>query len=68
MNKTYMEDVLGITSTLTQQKMNLLIKQGNKSNDNFEDYIVYGWGKNDKGQLCSNPSANVNNPIKLKIS
>ena len=49
MNKTYMEDVLGITSTLTQQKMNLLIKQGNKSNDNFEDYIVYGWSKNDKG-------------------
>jgi hypothetical protein len=31
MNKTYMEDVLGITSTLTQQKMNLLIQENNKN-------------------------------------
>ncbi len=67
MNKTYMEDVLGITNVLTQQKINLLIQQNNKSTDNFEDYVIYYWGKNDKGQLCTNPSANVNNPAKLKL-
>lgn len=56
-----------MTSTLSQQKMNLLIHESNRNSDNFEDYIVHCWGKNDKGQLCTNPSANVTNIIKLKI-
>lgn len=67
MEKTYMEDVLGILNTLIQQKMRLLISDLNKITDDFEDYIVYSWGKNDRGQLCSNPSANISNPIKLKL-
>lgn len=67
MNKAYMEDVLGMTSTLTQQKMNLLIQQSNRVSDNFDEFLVHCWGKNDKGQLCTNPSAHVTNPIKIKI-
>lgn len=47
--------------------MNLLIHEGNKNTDNFDNYIVHGWGKNEKGQLCCNPSGGVNNPIKLKL-
>lgn len=67
MNKSYMEDVLGITNTLTQQKINYLIQENNKNSDKFDDYIIHYWGKNDKGQLCVNPSAHITNPIKLKL-
>jgi alpha-tubulin suppressor-like RCC1 family protein len=62
-----MEDVLGITTALVKHKMNLLLKQLNENTDSFDDYIVYSWGKNDKGQLCLNPSASVTVPIKLKL-
>lgn len=28
---------------------------------------MHAWGKNEKGQLCTNPSGNIGNPIKLKL-
>lgn len=62
-----MEDVLGMTSILTQQKMNVLIQLRNENRDNIEDYIVHCWGRNEKGQLCMNPSGVVNNLVKLKL-
>lgn len=68
MNKTYMQDVLGISNTSTQQKMNLLIQEANKNVQDFNNFTVYAWGKNDKGQLCTNPSANINNPVKMKLA
>lgn len=67
MSKVYMEDVLGISNTSTQQKMTLLINESNKNVEDFNNYVVHGWGKNDKGQLCMNPSANINNPVRLKL-
>lgn len=60
-----MVDVLGITGVKIQQRMKVRIHECNQ--DNPEDYYIYGWGRNDKGQLCANPSANVTNPIKIKL-
>lgn len=67
MDKTYMEDALGMTNILTQQKIGFLIQENNKVTDKFEDYNIYCWGKNDKGQLCANPSPVVNNAVKVKL-
>jgi hypothetical protein len=65
MSKTYME---GMTNSLAQQKICLSIQEHNKHGNRFEDYNVYMWGKNDKGQLCRNPSGIVSNAVKLKLS
>jgi hypothetical protein len=67
MDETYMEDVLGMTLPSIKHKINLLVQELNANTDNFEDYVVHSWGKNDKGQLCVNPSASVATPVKLKL-
>lgn len=60
-----MVDVLGITNIKIQQRMKVRIHECNEENP--EDYTIFGWGRNDKGQLGTNPSANVTNPIKIKL-
>ena len=65
MEKTYMEDVLGITNIKVQQRMKVRISECDEENP--EDYNIYAWGRNDKGQLCANPSANVTNAMKIKL-
>lgn len=66
-DKGYMEDVLGITTNKHQQKIKMHLQELKQNSENFENFIVHGWGINDKGQLMSNSSPVVNNPIKIKI-
>lgn len=67
LNKSYMEDSLGITGAKTQQKLKLLIDEALNIHSNPENYQILGWGRNDKGQLGANPFNKATNTVKPKI-
>lgn len=65
MDKKYMQNVLGIINVKVQQKLKLKISECNRENP--QDYILHGWGGNSEGQLGTNPSKDLPNPIKIKL-
>ena len=65
MERDYMVDVLGITNVKIQQRMKVRINECNEENPH--EFIIHGWGRNDKSQLCTNPSPNITNPVKIKL-
>ena len=60
-----MEEVLGVVNQKIQQKMKLRLEECNEENP--AEYVVHGWGRAAEGQLSTNPSKEINKPIKLKI-
>ena len=65
LEKRYMEDVLGITSTILQQKILLSIERHQKISYRKDE--LYGWGKNEAGQLATSMAFFVNKPVKIKL-
>lgn len=65
MDKKYMEEVLGIENVKLQIKLKLRLEECNKEDP--EGYVVYAWGRASEGQLGTNPSKEINKPIKIKL-
>lgn len=65
MDKKYMTDVLGITNASHQQKMLLSIEKNQEISYSADE--LYGWGRNDAGQLGNSMALHVQKPIKLKL-
>ena len=65
MDKKYMENVLGITNTNLQQKILLSIEEHRKIS--YKKDKLFGWGKNETGQLGNNMAIFVNKPVSIKL-
>ena len=65
LEKKYMENVLGITNINIQQKILLSIENNKKISYNKDK--LYGWGKNQTGQLGNSMAVFVNKPVNIKL-
>ena len=66
-DKNYLEDVLGITSFRVQKRLKVMIDELIANSEHPDNFVVHGWGRNDKSQLLTNPSSHVTNPLKIKL-
>lgn len=65
MEKKYMENVLGITGVNMQQKMLLSIEKNMKLSYKMDR--LWGWGKNDTGQLGNSMANFAKVPVNIKL-
>lgn len=63
--KKFMEDRLGITNTNLQQKILLSIEENMKIS--YDKDLLFGWGKNETGQLGNNMTVFAAKPIRIKL-
>ena len=65
MDKKYMTDVLGIMNSNLQQKMIMSIQQHQEISYSGDE--LYGWGRNDSGQLGNSMMQFAHKPIRIKL-
>lgn len=65
MDQKYMTDVMGVTNANLQQKMLMSIQRHQEVS--YQGDELYGWGRNDTGQLATNQMQHAQKPVKIKM-